>query len=155
MPKPAKYPRTRDELFAGRVDMTGDCWVWTKHKAAGYGRFGAEGKEHYAHRASYEIHNGPIPEGMQVCHTCDNPACVKPEHLFLGTARDNMRDKTKKGRNGVPGGGDSNLAKLTWEEASMMRKLSRRGESTKGLARQFKVAERTARDIIAGKTYRV
>ena len=76
-----------------------ECMEWTGHRnQSGYGQHGRDGKRWMAHRISYEMHNGPIPQGMQVCHHCDNPPCVRPDHLFLGTARDNARDRQNKGR---------------------------------------------------------
>lgn len=79
-----------------------DCWVWIgrTHKS-GYGLVccrTTSKNEHYAHRLSWELHHGPIPTGLQVCHHCDNPPCVNPEHLFLGTAWDNTWDSKRKGR---------------------------------------------------------
>lgn len=97
--------RGRQEPIEARfwqfVDKSGDCWVWTgARNKAGYGRFGQGGDTRmvYAHRASYELHYGPVPTGMFVCHTCDNPSCVRPDHLFVGTRGDNMRDAHQKGR---------------------------------------------------------
>jgi len=76
-----------------------ECWEWTKarHKA-GYGAIGANGRRAYGHRVSYELNVGPIPPGMCVLHRCDNPPCVNPSHLFLGTLRDNTQDMLRKGR---------------------------------------------------------
>jgi hypothetical protein len=79
-----------------------DCWEWTAAKNnIGYGMFRFS-KElmRTAHRVSYEINKGPIPHGMVVCHTCDNPKCVNPDHLWVGTHKDNSRDMTSKGRHG-------------------------------------------------------
>ena len=75
------------------------CWLWLGAKSKGYGQLGVAGKLVYAHRFAWEITRGiPIPDWMQVCHHCDTPECVNPSHLFLGTAKDNMRDMVRKGR---------------------------------------------------------
>lgn len=75
------------------------CWIWTASKDRdGYGYFQVNGKACKAHRVSYAFSHGEIPHGMLVCHRCDNPSCVNPDHLFLGTSRDNMQDKVTKGR---------------------------------------------------------
>ena len=77
-----------------------ECWIWQGSKtSAGYGQLWVDCKQVYAHRVSWEIHYEVIPDGMFVCHTCDNPICANPRHLFLGTASDNMRDMVAKGRN--------------------------------------------------------
>ena len=82
----------------------GDCWIWKGATASiGYGHLTHQGKDLYAHRVSYELFNlvqGEIPKGMCVCHTCDNPHCVNPEHLWLGSYQENAQDRDKKGRNG-------------------------------------------------------
>ena len=77
------------------VDKNSGCWVWTRGKSrAGYGRC----KGSYTHVRMWELVNGPVPAGMEVCHTCDNPSCINPEHLFLGTHQQNMQDMFTKGR---------------------------------------------------------
>lgn len=88
-----------EEKFWPKVEKTKTCWLWiASTRGKGYGAFGADGKNQYAHRASWEIHYGPIPDGLWVLHHCDTPACVNPQHLFLGTNADNMQDCVAKGR---------------------------------------------------------
>lgn len=105
------------ERFSMQMDKTESCWFWITGKDQdGYGSFKGEvdGVVHSrAHRFSYALHKGPIPNGLLVCHTCDTPACVNPDHLFLGTSDDNMKDKIAKGRSRVAFGEAAGKAKLT------------------------------------------
>lgn len=88
-----------EKRFWRHVDKNNDCWEWTAHKILGYGIVGINrNKTKKAHRVSWELANGSIPQGLLVLHKCDNPGCVNPDHLFLGTQGDNMRDCSKKGR---------------------------------------------------------
>jgi hypothetical protein len=90
-----------EERFFQKVNKTDSCWVWTGAlNSKGYGSMGFEGKTMSTHKLSYLWFRGEIPEGMLVCHHCDNPPCVNPEHLFLDTNSGNMKDMFKKGRNG-------------------------------------------------------
>lgn len=87
------------DRFWSRVEKGPACWEWVGGRNAdGYGEVRADGRMQKAHRVSWALAHGPIPPGMHVCHTCDNPPCVNPEHLFLGTNRANMRDRQAKGR---------------------------------------------------------
>ena len=91
----------------------GDCWRWLGGTRKGYGRFKLKGRMVTAHRHAYELEVGPIPDGLFVLHECDNPSCVNPRHLFLGTQLDNIRDRDKKGRHVACHGERHGEAKLT------------------------------------------
>jgi hypothetical protein len=92
------YPSDRVR-FSTSFLRTKSCWLWTRGKTSdGYGTFRVNGKPELAHRFSYRTHNGMIPSGILVCHTCDETRCVNPDHLFLGTQNDNMKDMAAKGR---------------------------------------------------------
>lgn len=126
--------------FARKVRRGPDCWQWTaKRNNQGYGmlRIGsaAEGWA-LAHRVSWEIHCGPIPDGVCVLHRCDNPECTNPEHLFLGSQCDNMRDKEAKGRGNHPRGIPGQRA-LTPEQGAEARKLHNAGIGLRTIARHF------------------
>ncbi len=107
MPKGVREPlAVRFWRAVKKSDDPEGCWLWTacrqsfqgKTKRPGYGKIGDGSSSRYAHRVSWELHYGPIPEGKDVLHDCDNPGCVRPDHLFLGDQPANMRDAWKKGR---------------------------------------------------------
>ena len=111
----------RIEKKVERIPESG-CWVWMGTTTVrGYGQIEHKTKKLYAHRASYEAFVGEIPQGMYVCHTCDNVSCVNPNHLFLGTQKQNLQDMAKKGRSTR---GEKNPgAKLTEEQVNQIRTM--------------------------------
>jgi len=85
--------------FWGKVECRGDCWEWTGSRIwSGYGMFWKDGRYQRAHRVAYELTNGEVPADLFVLHRCDNRGCVNPDHLDIGTHRDNMRDRNERGR---------------------------------------------------------
>ncbi len=87
----------------GRTAKNGECLEFTGYKdILGYGKMRLRGRQMLSHRASFILNTGEIPEGMLVCHTCDNPPCINPDHLFLGTNYDNTMDAVRKGRKFIP-----------------------------------------------------
>lgn len=87
------------EIFNSRYKVVGDCWIWTGSiRNDGYGRYPVNRQWKGAHRVAYELYKGPIPEGLLVRHKCDNPLCINPEHLELGTNKDNVWDMYLRGR---------------------------------------------------------
>lgn len=136
------------------------CWEWKGSKKNGYGhtiigsRTNGTRKTVPAHRLSYETFVGLIPEGMEVCHKCDNPCCVNPDHLFVGTRQDNIDDREVKGRNRPQKGSRNGMAKLT--EATVMTARFERhqhGTSYQKLADKYGVSKRTMQNAVKGRTW--
>lgn len=130
-----------DVRFNASIDKSPNekgCWIWTASKLkAGYGKIRNHYKHLLAHRVSYQINNGEIPPGMFVCHSCDNPSCVNPAHLFLGSRADNEADKVAKGRQIK--GESHHKSKLNDSEVLEIRKRIKDGETCRGIAKIYNV----------------
>lgn len=147
--------------FWEKVDKSGDCWMWTAALGrGGYGSFVDPSlTTHRAHRIAYLLEVGPIPAGMDVCHSCDVRACVRPSHLWLGTRAENNRDMAIKGRaKGVPHvrtAGERNPRHvLTDAQVRSIRTAKREGGSTKLLAEEYGVSRTVIKKIANGSAWR-
>lgn len=132
------------------------CWLWTGSSRGGYGQInsGGRGVLLAAHRVSFEFANGQIQKGMCVLHRCDNPPCVNPDHLFLGTPKDNAVDRARKNRGNRPTGEKGPSAVLCVDfVVEIRRRRLERGESMDELATAFGVCRSTIRNVLTGKTW--
>ena len=165
MPK-GKYNRRQIiERFFDKVDkdsmkisyVNTKCWTWNAPlDKDGYGRIRPGGIRKFwrAHRASWFLHNGPIPEGLHVLHKCDNPPCVNPNHLFLGTISDNAIDMIKKGRANHHKGESHYKSKITIEQANQIREMYKKGNIfQKDIAKIFNITQTRISEIIRNKAY--
>lgn len=132
-----------------------ECWEWmgAKRKRSPYGMLSVAGSVVAAHRLSWEIHNGPIPPGMHVLHSCDNPSCVNPHHLSIGTHAENMADRGAKGRANHIVGNAHHKSKLTDDDVRAIRAFARRGISGCHLAKLLAMDKSTIYDVIARNTW--
>lgn len=126
------------------------CWLWEGDAlSSGYGRMKLNGEQVRAHRVSYDLHKGPIPEGMHILHKCDTPACVNPDHLWAGTHAENMADRAAKGR-GVRGASVC-TAKLNDESAM---EVYQAAGSQRAIAKEFGISQFAVHQIKTKKTWK-
>lgn len=163
--------RQSGDLFWNRVTKGVGCWQWTGPKDRGYGIIIFNGHRVRAHRYSYELHFGASPGRLFVCHRCDNPSCVRPDHLFLGTQLDNMQDMARKGRHWRKNhpewayhgpmphpercarGERHGRAKVNAELVRAFRRDVAAGETRVAVAKKYGVHRAIVYSVISGKTW--
>jgi DNA-binding CsgD family transcriptional regulator len=139
----------RKEVFWSQVDKTSSCWIWTGAKTGrGYGTFRVNRKQRAVHRLSYELHHGPIPEEKMICHHCDTPLCINPNHLFLGDAKLNDEDMRNKNRQPNLSGQRNGHSSLTSEKVQKIRQLYKEGQTQLQIAKRFKIQQPTVSKIV-------
>lgn len=160
--------------FWSKVKMGQGCWLWMGARGRPewpYGHFTVRSRMVPAHRWLYQRLFGPIQEHIEICHTCDNPACVRPDHLFTGTKSDNMQDSANKGRNAMqrhpehsylkspkahlnqPRGETQGNSQLKTSDIHAIRQLSKAGSTSSAIAKQFGVSDGHIRKIVTGKAW--
>lgn len=148
---------TRFWSFVEKSADADGCWLWTGGTCQGYGTFadrplGGGHPSHRAHRYAWEMAHGPIPAGRLVLHRCDNPPCVRPDHLFLGTHADNSKDCIEKGR--LRRGSQRAMSKLTEADVIELRRLRAEGQTLAALSKRFGVGEPTVHKIALRKKWK-
>lgn len=147
-----KDTRTREEKFHQSYDITENgCWQFRKVDNQGYGRFYYDYCYSRAHRVSWELYRGPIPDGLLVRHDCDNPPCANPDHLRLGTDADNAQDARERARTLT--GERNTFAKLDSTAVLKIRAQRATGDPATVIAERFNVTRRTVNDIVARRTW--
>lgn len=165
-PRDPGRPKNTIEVLWSKVDKKGedDCWPWIGYKNKdGYGRVQINDYSYYAHRVIFNIVNPNVielnaPKSTDeigfLLHTCDNPCCCNPKHLWVGTHKENMEDKVKKGRSPDFSGDKGPRAKLTMVQARQARELKKNGMSTRDLAKQFGLSLPSMKTLLRGQSYK-
>lgn len=154
-------PLSLKDRFWKQVEKTESCWLWVGTKTkAGYGKIQLNGKTLLAHRIAWYLEYGQYPE-FNACHVCDNPSCVRVEHLYDATQKQNIADKLSKNRQKrfgpLPGSQNSEnhpQARLTWEQVRVIRELHKLGKPVKEIAYDFSLSIGCVYDLLAHRTWR-
>ena len=125
-----KWVKSLEQRFLEKIEKTDNCWNWLAYlNEWGYGVFSENRKTILAHRFSWKFYKGEIPKGLEVCDRCDNPKCVNPDHLWLGTHIENVEDTVRKGRNVSFKGEANGASKLTQKQVNEIRDMSKKYSS--------------------------
>lgn len=146
------------ERFWSKVNRSSGCWEWAgRVDEDGYGRMKVGGIFYRAHRLSFEIANGPIAAGVHICHHCDNPRCVRPDHLYAGSPQTNRQDTVDRKRayrwHGRRRGEKNPASKLTEKDVLEVHRLRTQGRSIQKIADQYRVSARAITDVLSGATW--
>lgn len=135
------------------IDDADSCWLWQAGSfgVERYGAFWTGERNEGAHIVSYKLKNGPVPDGLFVLHKCDNPPCVRPSHLYVGTPQQNMTDKSNRGR--TPLGEAHILSKLTSDDVLRIRETCQAGQSQRSVARKFGIGQTQVWRIVNGESW--
>lgn len=156
--KPVGWRRETDrhrQLFDRVSKLDNGCWEFTGYRSKkGYGEIKVDGRMEKTHRQAWLLTFGAIPLSLQVLHRCDNPPCINPSHLFLGTNKDNVADRVAKNRSGAPQGEQVWSAKLSADAVRTIRHLHGLGWSNRAITAVVPVNDRSISNIVTGKTWR-
>lgn len=143
------------DIFWSNVDKGESCWLWRPSTTGAYGSFWFKKTRYLAHRVAWSITNGQIPKGFYCCHRCDTPSCVNPEHIFLGTASENLADMHSKGRHSCDRHGEKNgSSKLTRAIADSVRIEYSNGVTINSLAEKYSISRSAITRIVRYETWR-
>lgn len=156
--EPYVRPDHTDRFHSNYIVKSNGCWIWQrKTNPQGYGSMSLSRKNNKkvgAHRFSAWLHGMPLTDDLFVCHRCDNPSCVNPDHLFLGTASDNSKDMRDKGRLNIMHGSQNPASKLNARAVRYIRKHGQKGDgSVQRLAQKYDVNDSTILGVLNGKTW--